>query len=90
MLFGNKTPTDANEAITFATGGKFTSTVNSDGSIDFTATSTTVGDSDTATLTDDSETINVTLVVAADTATGIEEEGVTYVPAGSPVTAPSA
>jgi hypothetical protein len=84
LLFGNKKTTDAAETITYGTGGKFSHTVNSDGSIDFSAISTTVGDSDTATIADDEESITVTLNVASDTATGIEEEGVTYVPAQPP------
>ena len=81
LLFGDKKPTDAAEAITYGAGGKFSHVVNGDGTVDFTAISTTPGDQDTATVADEDETLTVTLTVTADTAVGEEYEGVTYVQA---------
>jgi len=81
FLFGDKKPTDAAETITYGTGGKFSHVVNADGTVDFTAISTTTGDVDTATVSDESETVTVTLTVTADTAVGEEYDGVTYVQA---------
>ena len=79
LLFGDKKPTDAAETITYGAGGKFSHVVNANGTVDFTAISTTIGDEDTATISDESETITVTLTVAADNAIGEEYDGVTYV-----------
>jgi len=79
MQFGDKEPTDADETVTYGTGGKFSHVVNKDGTVNFTAVSTTIGDSDTAIVNDQNETVEVTLTVTADTAIGEEYEGVTYV-----------
>jgi hypothetical protein len=81
LLFGDKKPTDATETIAYGTGSKISHVVNADGTVDFTAISTTVGDEDTAIVSDESETVTVTLTVTADTAVGEEYDGVTYVQA---------
>ena len=85
LLFGDKKPTDAAESITYGTGDKFSHTVNTDGTVDFSATSTTPGDTDTATIADQSQELSITLIVASDDVTGMEEEGVTYLPKASAV-----
>jgi hypothetical protein len=60
---------------------KPTHTVNQDGTVDYKAVSETIGDIDTATVTDENETVKSSLTVAADIAIDEEQEGVTYVQA---------
>jgi len=76
---GDLSPSDAQEAIAYETGGLFTHVVNSNGSVVFTAEpGTTVGQTDTITLDDDGEEVEYTLTAVADTVTGIELESVSY------------
>lgn len=82
MLFGDKEPADAQEQVTYATGGLFTHTIREDGAVDFVCSANAkAGDTDEATLTDDSESVTLHLVATADAAVGIETKGdVKYVP----------